>query len=82
MSNSLVDQQNMFIMKDSDSYAVLNTSRKAGQVDFHVYIVTMIFLIYACSLHNLFSYMIFHISNMFVENIMTQLIVLFGHMNH
>ena len=75
MSSSSVDEQTLHSMKDMTSHIVRDMSHKAGKVGVHVYIVTMIFLIYTFSLHNLFSYMIFYLSIIPVENIMIQSVV-------
>ena len=60
MSSSSVDARTLHSMKDITSHVARDTSHKAGKVGAHVYIVTMIFLIYFLSFHNLLSYMIFH----------------------
>ena len=61
MSSSSVDARTLHIMKDITSHDARGMSHKAGKVGVHEYIVTMIFLIYFISFHNLLSYMIFHL---------------------
>ena len=61
MSSSSVDARTLHIMKDFTSHDACGMSHKAGKVGVHEYIVTMIFLIYFISFHNLLSYMIFRL---------------------
>ena len=81
MSHRLVDQQVLPIMEYMTSHVDRDMSHKAGQVDVYVYIVTMIFLIYYLSLHNLFSYTIARISNILGENILSQSVVFLDTLN-
>ena len=62
MFSSSVAAQVLHSMKDMTSHVMQDMSHKAGNVDTHVYIVTMLFLIYLFCFHNLFSYMIFYLS--------------------